>query len=92
MEGGEQLLVEDQRVQLVDSRGRVGFVQPMRKSSWVRVDFLHLSFAGGSILNHDFVALGFISGVPADKAKAVEQVLKEKVVIYSLEITPCLNR
>ena len=51
----------------------------VRKSSWVRVDFWNLSlYAGGSILNHDFVALGFISGVPADKAKAVKPVLKEK--------------
>ena len=31
VEGGEQLLVEGQGVQLVDSRRRAGFVQPMRK-------------------------------------------------------------
>jgi len=39
VQGGEQLLVEGQGVQLVDSQGRAGFLQPMRKSSWVRVDF-----------------------------------------------------
>ena len=93
MEGGEQLLVEGQGVQLVDSWRRAGFVQPMRKSFWVRVDFWNLSeYAGGSILNHDLVALGFISGVAADKAKAVKQVLKEKVVIYSFKMSPCANR
>ena len=59
----------------------------------MRVDFWNLSlYAGGSILNHDFVALGFISGVPADKAKAVKPVLKEKVVIYSFEISPCAKQ
>ena len=77
---------------LILGGGPASFNLYMRKSSWMRVDFWHLSFAGGSILNHDLVALGFISGVPADKAKAVKQVLKEKVVIYSFEITPCANR
>ena len=39
VEGGDQLLVEGQGVQLVDSRRRIGFVQPIYESSWVRVDF-----------------------------------------------------